>query len=147
MNNDEQFEQHLQRQPARKIPADWREEILSAANSAPKRSEGGLFASLFLQLKTENLKLKTIFWPHPRAWAGLAAVWILIFAANFSTRDDSPRISQKSSPLTPEMRMVLQQQKMMLAKLIEPNEPFVAEPPKSFPPRPRSERQNGLVIG
>ncbi len=138
MNNDEQFEQRLQRQPARKIPTDWREEILSTANSAHRPSP---IASRPIGF------LSSIFWPHPRAWAGLAAVWILIFAADLSTRDDSPRIAQKSSPLTPEMRMVLQQQKMMLAKLIEPNEPFIAEPPKSFPPRPRSERRDRLVIG
>ena len=145
MNNDEQFEQRLQRQPARKIPTDWREEILSAANSAhrpsPIASRPGRFPSSVSDF------LSSIFWPHPRAWAGLAAVWLVIFAADLSTRDDSLTVARKSSPLTPEMRMVLQQQKMMLAKLIEPNEPFVAEPPKSFPPRPRSERQSGLVIG
>ena len=143
--NSNNFEQRLQRQPARKIPADWRKEILSGATNATSRHSSPVTRHSFLS--TLTFKLQTLFWPHPRAWAGLAAVWILIFIANFSTHDDSSRIAQKSSPMTPEMRMVLQQQKMMLAKLIEPNEPFVAEPPKSFPSRPRSERRDGLVIG
>ena len=137
------FEQKLSRQLPREIPNGWREEILSAANSAhhpltaPKRSEGGSPISHLLS---------SIFWPHPRAWAGLAAVWLVIFAINFSTRDSSTTVAKKISPLTPEMRMVLKQQKMILAELIELRETPLAEPRKLFPPKPRSELRNEFAL-
>jgi len=142
--NSDNFEQRLRHQSPRQIPAGWREEILSAANSAhhplaaPKRSEGGSPISHLLP---------SIFWPHPRAWAGLAAVWLLIFAVNVSTRDDSTTVAKKIPPLTPEMRMVLKQQKMILAELIEPREAPMAGPRKLFPPKPRSELRNEFMTG
>ena len=40
MNNDEQFESRLQREPLRSVPPDWRAEILRAARevTAPRHS-------------------------------------------------------------------------------------------------------------
>ncbi len=137
------FEQRLQRQSPRRIPADWREEILDSANSyrpAPRAPRQIGFPSPISHL------LSSILWPHPRAWAGLAAVWLVIFAVNFSMRDDSTTATKKVSPLTPEMRMVLKQQKMILAELIEPRETPMAGPRKLFPPKPRSELRNEFAI-
>jgi hypothetical protein len=45
----------------------------------------------------------------------------------------------KSPPPTPQMMMALQEQRKMLAKLIEPYDESPAEPPKPFVPRPRGE--------
>ena len=93
---------------------------------------------------TATMILKTFWlelvWPCRRIWAGLAAVWILIFAANFSLRDNSPVAVAKSSP-TPEMIMSFQQQEKVLAELLGSNEPRVAEKPKVISPQPRSERR------
>jgi hypothetical protein len=129
------FEQKLQRQPLRQVPGEWREEILAAAEvqlpGALKRSEGG---STFIA------QLSTILWPHPKAWAGLAAVWILILAVNFSMRDKSPVMAEKSSPPSPEVIMELRQQQRLLAELIGPRDTRDAGRSKSFVPQPRSER-------
>jgi hypothetical protein len=138
MNTDD-FEQRLQRQPIRQVPAEWRGEILDAAISrhpacATRRSF----------LSTLNSQLSTILWPHPKAWAGLAAVWILIFAVDFSMRDTTPVVAEKAAPPSPEVIAELKQQQRMLAELIGVNQPREVEVPK-FLPLPRSERVEILM--
>ena len=76
--------------------------------------------------------------PSRRIWAGLAAVWVLIIAANFSMRDQQHGTRAKSP--SPEMIATFQQQEQLLSELIGPNESPVAEPRKTFAPRPSSER-------
>jgi hypothetical protein len=129
------FEQKLQRQRLRQVPAEWRGEILAAATSchSSRVTRHTFFSTL-------NAQLSTILWPHPKAWAGLAAVWILIFAVNFSTRDQSPALAEQSSPPSPEVIMELRQQQRLLAELIGPRDIRNADRSKSFVPQPRSER-------
>ena len=78
--------------------------------------------------------------PSRRIWASLAAIWVFIAVANVSMRDHSPMTMAKSSP-SPEMIVAYQQQEKLLAELIGPNESQVAESPKTFLPRPSSERR------
>src|SRR5208282_5364385 len=129
----EDFEQKLPRQPLRQIPPEWRGEILSAAERASRPAPHASF------LSTLNHQLSTILWPHPKAWAGLAAVWILIFAVDFSMRDTTPVMAEKAAPPSPEVIVELKQQQRMLAELIEAGQAREAEPPR-FLPQPRSER-------
>jgi len=86
-----------------------------------------------------------LIWPSRRVWTGLAAIWILIFVANFSMRDHSQMTMAKSSP-SPEMIVAYQQQEKLLAELIGPNEPQIAEPPKTFLPQPRSEERAEILM-
>ncbi len=79
-----------------------------------------------------------LIWPSRRIWAGLAAVWILIFVFNFSQRDPAELMARKSPP-SPEMILTFRQQERLLAELIGPNETQAAEPPKPILPQPRSE--------
>lgn len=132
------FEQKLQQQSLRQIPSEWRAEILSAAKHASRPSPRASFLSTF------NHQLSTLLWPHPKAWAGLAAVWILILAVNFSTRDKSPVMAEKAAPPSPEVVAELKQQQRMLAELIGSSQARDAESPK-FLPLPRSERLEILV--
>ena len=136
MMNDEteQFESRLSRQPLREIPAAWRAEVLAAARSAARPTPR---ASL---LATFHHQLDTLLWPHPQAWAGLAAVWVFILAVNFSLREPTPRMSEKSAPPSPAMMVALRKQQMMLADLIGPRETRDADRPRIFAPRPRGER-------
>ncbi len=131
----DQFEQRLSRQPLRQVPAEWRGEILSAAAAAttPVAAPRPSF------LSTLNSKLSTILWPCPQAWAGLAAIWIFIFVANFSTRDDQSAVAEKSPPPSPQMLAELKQQRQMLVELIGSGQTNDAEPPR-FMPLPRSQR-------
>jgi hypothetical protein len=132
MNDD--FEQRLQRQPLRQIPGEWRGEILAAATSCHSSH-----VTRHSFLSTLNHQLSTLLWPHPKAWAGLAAVWILIFAVDFSVRDKAPVVAEKSAPPSPEVIVQLRQQQRMLAELIGPRDASDADRSKSMVPQPRSE--------
>jgi hypothetical protein len=95
--------------------------------------EGETAAFRFLQLLWHNL-----FLPSRRIWTGLAAVWIIILAANFSLRDNQPMTMAKST--APEIVPSLQQQEQLLTKLTGSDESAAADPQKSYTPRPSSQR-------
>ncbi len=140
----DEFEQKLSRQPLRPVPHAWRAEILSAARAvqaAPHESR----AAQPSWLSTINYRLSTLLWPHPKAWAGLAAVWVCIGALNFSTRDASPRLAEKSAPPSPEVIVELKKQQRLFAELVGSYEPTDADRPRIFSPKPRSERAEILV--
>ncbi|HEX7619306.1 MAG TPA: hypothetical protein VF480_11385 [Verrucomicrobiae bacterium] len=104
-----------------------------------KKSETG--ATPFLRLLWQELVL-----PSRRIWAGLAAVWVLIFVFDFSQRDPSERMAQKSPPPSPEMILTFRQQERLLTELIGPNEPQAVAPAKPFLPQPRSEGRIEILM-
>jgi hypothetical protein len=135
--NPEDFEKQLERQPLRPVPGAWRTDILKAAHAASP-------APSFLS--TLNTQLSALLWPCPQAWAGLAAVWLVILVVNYANEDKSEIIAAKSPPPSPQMMMALQEQRKMLAKLIEPYDESPAEPPKPFVPRPRGELRTAVSM-
>jgi hypothetical protein len=139
MNHDD-FEQKLGRQPLRQVPAEWREEILSAASKVGTAHRAVRFFGRAGRTSLPDW-LERILWPSPAAWAGLVAVWILIFAVNLSTRDTSPAIAKKNSPPSSEVIVELRQQQQLLAELIGSRETHVTGPLKIFGRQPRSERR------
>jgi hypothetical protein len=72
-------------------------------------------------------------------------VWILILAVDFSLRDKTPVLAEKSSPPSPEVIVELRQQQRMLAELIGPRDIRDADRSKSFVPHPRSEREEFMT--
>src|SRR4051812_14850115 len=94
--NPDDFEQQLQRQPLRPLPADWRAEILQTAQAAAPQTS----ASSNPQPARQSF-LATLFWPCPQAWAGLAAVWLAILALNFTTTDQSRTLAVTTTPRSP----------------------------------------------
>jgi hypothetical protein len=137
MNRDD-FENNLQRQSLRQLPATWHEEILAAAHVAAG-SRLSTLGSRPSWLSILNHQLSAILWPSPKAWAGLAAVWLVILAANLATRDGSPVLARSALPPSPTVLAELRQQRRLLAELIGQNVPLEAEPAGSSSPRPRSE--------
>jgi hypothetical protein len=140
------FEKHLQRQPLWQVPSEWRDGVLSAARQAtrpqpvPRIARDGLWAVF----STLNSQLSTLLWPHPAAWAGLAAVWVVILGLSFTTRDAALHVARRGSSPSPQVFMAFQEQQRLLTELIGPREIPAAERPKAAPPRPRSERRSGL---
>jgi hypothetical protein len=149
MMNDEmeQLERRLGRQPLRQVPPEWRAEILAAARD-PQASRHPLPVTRHQKPSWPSSilhSLSSLLWPHPKAWAGLAAVWIFILAVNFSMRDSSPRLAEKSAPLSPEMIVELRQQQRLFAELVGPRETRDADRPQIFTPKPRGERTEILA--
>ena len=135
------FESRLQRQPLRQIPPDWRREILASAHDAQAARHPSL-VTRHLKLSRPSAilhSLSSLLWPHPKAWAGLAAVWIFIFAVNFSMRDASPRLAEKSAPPSPEAIVELRKQQKLYAELMGPREEHDADRSKTYGPRPRGQ--------
>lgn len=133
---DSEFEQRLRRQPMKPIPAEWRSEILSAAVEAHHASR----IAHRSWLSTLKHQFSTLLWPHPVAWAGLAAAWMVIFALNLSMREKSPALADKTPPPSPEVLVELRQQHKLYAELIGIGETRDADRQRILSPKPRSER-------
>lgn len=88
MNTDD-FEQHLRRQPLRPVPPAWRDEILATARQSDRQAVGMPPAAAGGPSWTAVLR--DWLWPHPAAWAGLAAGWVLVAALN--TVADAPLLT------------------------------------------------------
>ncbi len=128
--NPDDFEKRLEHQRLRPIPGAWRGEILDAARRARDH-----------QPSTFNPQpaswWRELLWPCPRAWAGLAAVWVLILALNSVTREPAPAAQSPNAPRAPEVLMALRDHRRLLAELIE--SPMEVEPPKPSVPGPRTQ--------
>jgi hypothetical protein len=134
------FEQRLQQLPGRRIPPGWREDILRrVAGAAEHRAPAAN-----LPPATLAVRLASVFWPCPQAWAGLAAVWILLLVVDFSLHDAPPQIAQRAAKASPEFIFALEQQKRLRAELVGSLASPEADRPKST--RPRSERCPAQVV-
>jgi hypothetical protein len=148
MNLDE-FEKRLQRQPLRRVPSGWREDILSATKQAvgaervPRTTHHAPHSPSLLS--TINQQLSTLLWPHPVAWAGLAAIWLVILGVNLTTRNATLLVAKRTAPVSPQVFMALREQERLLAELLGPRETPAAERPKNRPPQPRSEGRRLLM--
>jgi hypothetical protein len=134
------FERLLEGQTLRQVPTEWRDEVLKAARSA---KSGVATARLQDASDAGTLtilgRLSSWFWPHPVAWGGLVAVWVLVLAVHFSISDDQPALAEKAVPQSAVVVAQLQQQHRLLAELLGPNDLPDADRPKVFVPKPRSE--------
>ena len=128
----DEFEERARAQRLRELPPEWRQEILSAARAVTQARP-----HFIVQLAE---RLSGLLWPSPRAWAGLAAVWLGIIGINFSLADKREAVSKKSEPSSARIMMVLREQEQILTELIEPRETPILRP-KAPDVRPRSQRR------
>jgi hypothetical protein len=141
MNTDDQFESRLQRQPQRPVPPSWRNEILTAARAAaaPRSVPASHQPTWLARL---NARLTALFWPHPVAWGGLAAAWLLVFALNAASLEPTVRVATHyAPPMSGEVKELLRQQEQLFAELAGPFHNSEADRPKLVLPSPRSERR------
>jgi hypothetical protein len=134
------FERHQNAAP--KLDAMRHIVIEELNNKATKeRSFQEFFVSLFLGC-SKNIWCELIF-PCRRIWTGLAAIWLLILAVNFSLRDPSQTAMTKA--LAPEMMSFNEQQKLLNELLADRSLPMDIERPKVFLPKPRTETAEFLT--
>jgi hypothetical protein len=135
------FERHWATRP--KLDAIRQQVVAELNNKGTKEQRSDkVFVSLLLGC-SKNIWCELIF-PSHRIWAGLAAIWLLLLVVNFSMRDHSQATMAKAST-SAEMAATFQQQQELLAELIGPNEPVVAEPQKGYVPRPSSWRPFEII--
>ena len=163
MNDD--LENRLQRQPMRELPREWRAEILAAAAAPlpdghtlrgraalPRRPEFGRSSSVALpdhEMSGLTGGNGISAWPSLRAWAALAAVWLVIFLLHF-TAPDQPRLARASSPVSLQSFALLHEQTMRMALLLGQTDPTEADETRialPAPPKPRSEITRRQLIG
>jgi len=82
---------------------------------------------------------RELIFPCRRIWAGLAAVWILLFIINFSQRDGSQAVIAKSAPTVEMVATFRDQQKLLNELLADRSLPVDAERPRTYSPKPRTE--------
>jgi len=142
--NSDDLEQRLKGQPLRRIPPEWRADILSRADPASRIPHHA--SAWRILISTFNSQLSTPLWPSPKAWASLAAIWLLLLIVNASTNDKSIAVARALPRPTPERLMAWREQERLLTELLGPREMPVAEKPKSAASSPRSERHNEFLI-
>ena len=140
MNDD--FEQKLQRQPLRQVPAEWRGEILTAAKLAvaarPEPTERNPASGIVQTLWRE------LIWPCRSVWAGVACAWLLIIGLNAASFERTPRVVSKMEPRSGEEFRAFIEQRQLLAQLTD-TVPEQANTHKPNPPGPRSDRTTRIT--
>jgi hypothetical protein len=102
------FECQLAATPRREPPADLRDRVFAAARQARREKVCALFAWM---------------WPHPLAWAGVAAGWAVIVAINLAgPRGDAlyavtPAAYRDHMPSAREYLARLEDERRLLARL------------------------------
>ncbi|HEY3863411.1 MAG TPA: hypothetical protein VGO59_16150 [Verrucomicrobiae bacterium] len=79
-----------------------------------------------------------VFWTPRRIWAGLAAVWLVILAANLDFHAGAPRMTAAVSPNAGGFLIALHEPEQVMAEFTRGPAPQKAEPPKppaALPPR------------
>jgi len=152
------FEKQLQRQPLRAAPTEWRAEIMRGASVPLAKVSttvpvvevvGSTGETPVDAVASATLAPQTVtphalswwrewLWPSPRAWAGLAALWIAIAVLNSTTAPRSSEMAKQTPKPSPETETTLAAQRRELARLLD-NFTEPVPTPKAGPPGPRSE--------
>lgn len=124
--------------------AEIRESVVAELNNKGSKAQSLSTRLLSLFVCSPRLVWRELILPSRWIWAGLATVWLVLLAANFSMRDHSENKMAKSP--SPQVIMAFRQQQELLSELIGPDDRSVAEPQKKYSPRPASERRLELLM-
>jgi anti-sigma factor RsiW len=118
-----------------------RSEAADRATQALPRDRGAKQQPLGMQLRE---CLKPLWGRASWAWTGLAAAWAVIFLLNVMNRETGPvTAAHRASPSVSEVHFALVQKRVLMAELVVPFDPSVADAKKASSPGPRSDRVNG----
>ena len=145
MKPDFEFERKLQATRLKGLPAEWRGEILAAARSlAPTPATQPVKASV--QVAGWWSGFIRIFDPYPRAWAGLAAVWLVIFGLSQAGSPGGQKPAAMAAQVTPEMLADLKPQQKLYAELLGSHPGTQAKPHLDPADRPHTWRREPAYL-
>jgi hypothetical protein len=139
------FEKRLQSQPMRQIPSEWRQQILQGAKqstpstAAPMARRSEAKAVRPSRLSTLIHQLSAVLWLKPAAWAGLAVVWVVIFALQSTSQKHSGMVATVSARAPSTFLMSFKDEQQTLAELMGNNQPNDLDQRRHAGPKPRSE--------
>lgn len=136
----EELEKHIAGMRESRLPADWRSEILAAAEAAQatESPDEQTSAGWALWIWRELLA------PLRHGWSALAALWIIMLGAQFLTSDgdSSSKRSTSSLQIVDHTQQELHKQRLLLAELLEFDEQKTEQ--EKSPSRPRSHAPSKL---
>jgi len=121
-----------------------RREVVKELNNQDAKTESFPFLFAPLRLCCSNRIWSELIWPCRRVWSGLAAVWILIFAVNFSLHDNLSSVTGKPVRAPAAMMSWQTEQRLMNELLADRAVPADADRQRPVSPKPRTEK-NGMM--
>jgi hypothetical protein len=123
------FERHRQSEPRLDVVRRKALALLPVAKDAARAYPEAVLKKVWLEL----------IWSSRRSWAGMAAIWLAVLAANLEMNATSQAVPAVRSVGGREWVQGFEEQRRLLAELLPPLSP----PPATLAPanaRPRSER-------
>jgi hypothetical protein len=108
-------------------------------SKAPGTARNGPMEGL-LPVRAALAVWRELIWPCRRAWAGMAALWVVMWGINCGLSGTQKAASRAPSASATALVEALEEQRRLLAELIPPASSQPAEPPRRNPQR-RSDRQ------
>ncbi len=89
-----------------------------------------------------------LFQPLRYAWGGFAAVWLVLWLANWQMSDHrTMTVAERKGEANAVIFMAWKEQEAALVELAEPRHQPVADRPRNVPPKPQSRRESVMSIG
>jgi hypothetical protein len=136
------FEKRLRQQALRKIPGEWRAEILDTTKKQPCRA---VVQTSWSPLNLLFIPWRELIWPSRRVWSGIAAAWVVIVAVNHHDSRNPGLAGHTFTPPSPAVLMAWREQELSLTDFAEPRETRGAGVPKKAAPAPHSEWHNQFL--
>ena len=116
-------------------------DALRAAATLPARAQISTITSQPVSL------WERLFGPNPLAWAGLAAVWVVLFAADRSGSEPaSSSASRASQPSEAAVAEIVRERRREMVELLNLDEPQAAPTPRSELHPKRSQRREDFAV-
>ena len=120
-----------------------RRALVAEFSHEDKKAHSWLAGLVSWCLRGSKIFWRELIFPSRRIWSGLAAAWLLIVAVNFSKRESAPAGKISSAPAMMSFR---EQQRWMNELFADRTTATDAEPPKTFSPKPRTEKIKTVAV-